>query len=136
MGDTLNKVISKKDQEEIKEFISTLLLLPQEDKAVLLSNAYALRVRRDIERAREKWKKLASRSAPQATKTDSMNKKNCRKCREVGKWKQQKNPADITSAGFLLYRMVFMICWKGFFYFIQRVDKSKNSFNLIVIHFF
>lgn len=54
MGDTLNKVISKKDQEEIKEFISTLLLLPQEDKAVLLSNAYALRVRRDIERAREK----------------------------------------------------------------------------------
>ncbi len=54
MGDTLDKVISKEDQEEIKEFISTLLLLPQEDRAVLLSNANAFRVRRDIERARGK----------------------------------------------------------------------------------
>lgn len=54
VGDTLEKIISKEDQEEIKEFISTLLLLPQEDRAVLLSNANAFRVRRDIERARGK----------------------------------------------------------------------------------
>ena len=56
MGDTLDKVISKEDQEEIKEFISTLLLLPKEDRAVLLSNANAFRVRQDIERARDSQK--------------------------------------------------------------------------------
>lgn len=45
-------ILSDSDQEEIKEFISTLLLLPKEDRAILLSNANAFRVRNDIERAR------------------------------------------------------------------------------------
>lgn len=55
----LDMVMVKEEQEEIKEFVSTLLLLPKEDRAILLSNANALRVRRDIERARgkdgERW---------------------------------------------------------------------------------
>lgn len=54
MGDTLDKVISKEEQEEIKEFVSAIVLLSKEDRAVLLSNANAFRVRRDIERARGK----------------------------------------------------------------------------------
>lgn len=52
MDDTLDITIPTDEQEEIKEFVSTLLLLPKEDRAVLLSNANAFRVRRDIERAR------------------------------------------------------------------------------------
>ena len=32
MEDLLGTIISKKEQEEIKEFVSTLLLLPKEDK--------------------------------------------------------------------------------------------------------
>lgn len=51
--DVLDMVIPNSEQEEIKEFISTLLLLPKEDRAVLLSNANAFRVRRDIEKAKE-----------------------------------------------------------------------------------
>lgn len=53
VADVLNMVIPNEEQEEIKEFISTLLLLPKEDRAVLLSNANAFRVRRDIEKAKE-----------------------------------------------------------------------------------
>ena len=49
-GDVLEMAIPKEEQEEIKEFISTLLVLPKE--AVLLSNANAFRVRRDIEKAK------------------------------------------------------------------------------------
>lgn len=51
-GDVLEMTIPKEEQEEIKEFISTLLVLPKEDRAVLLSNANAFRVRRDIEKAK------------------------------------------------------------------------------------
>lgn len=50
----LNGVLSEKDSEEIKEFVSVLLLLPAEDRAILLSNANAFKARRDIEKAREK----------------------------------------------------------------------------------
>lgn len=53
MTDLLEMTIPKEEQEEIKEFVATLLLLPKEDRAVLLSNANAFKVRRDIERARE-----------------------------------------------------------------------------------
>ena len=53
MAELFELEIPEKEQEEVKEFISTLLLLPKEDRAVLLSNANALKVRRDIERARE-----------------------------------------------------------------------------------
>ena len=54
MENLLEMTLSKEEQEEIKEFISTLLLLPKEDRAILLSNANAFKVRRDIERARRK----------------------------------------------------------------------------------
>lgn len=53
MEDVLGMVIPKDEQEEIKEFVSTLLLLPKEDRAILLSNANAFKVRRDIERAKK-----------------------------------------------------------------------------------
>ncbi|MCI8719091.1 MAG: hypothetical protein HFH64_13290 [Lachnospiraceae bacterium] len=52
MVDLLEMTISKDEQEEIKEFISILLLLSQEDRAILLSNANAFKVRGDIEKAR------------------------------------------------------------------------------------
>lgn len=48
MEDLLKTTIPKDEQEEIKEFISIILLLPKEDRAVLLSNAYALKVRMAI----------------------------------------------------------------------------------------
>lgn len=51
MKDILEMAVPKDEQEEIKEFISTLILLPKEDRAVLLSNANAFKVRRDIEKA-------------------------------------------------------------------------------------
>ena len=53
MVDTTSKlIISEEEQKEIKEFISVLVLLPKEDRAVLLSNANALKTRNDIEKAR------------------------------------------------------------------------------------
>lgn len=52
MVDLLEMTISKDDQEEIKEFISLILLLSKEDRAILLSNANAFKVRKDIEKAR------------------------------------------------------------------------------------
>lgn len=51
---SLEIMISKEEQEEIKEFVSMLLLLSKEDRAVLLSNAYAFKVRKDIENARKR----------------------------------------------------------------------------------
>ena len=63
MADVLGMIVPQNEQEEIKEFVSTLLLLPKEDRAILLSNANAFKVRRDIERARKwgerrKWQKI------------------------------------------------------------------------------
>lgn len=55
MTDLLGMTMPKDEQEEIKEFVSTLILLPTEDRAVLLSNANAFKVRRDIEKARGKY---------------------------------------------------------------------------------
>lgn len=52
MEDILKMVVPQNEQEEIREFLSTILLLPKEDRAILLSNANAFKVRRDIERAR------------------------------------------------------------------------------------
>lgn len=52
MKDLLDMKISKNEQEEIKEFISTLLLLPKEDRAMLLFSANAFKVRSDIEKAK------------------------------------------------------------------------------------
>ena len=50
----VSEVLSGEDIEEIKEFVSILLLLPAEDRAILLSNANAFKTRRDIEKARER----------------------------------------------------------------------------------
>ena len=53
MADILENALPEDEQEEIKEFVSILLLLSKEDRTVLLSNASALKLRRDIERARK-----------------------------------------------------------------------------------
>lgn len=53
MAEVLEMLIPKDEQEEIKEFVSTILLLPKEDRAILLSNANAFKVRRDIEKAKK-----------------------------------------------------------------------------------
>lgn len=52
-NDVLGMVVPQEEQDEIKEFVATLLVLPKEDRAILLSNANAFKVRRDIEKARE-----------------------------------------------------------------------------------
>lgn len=52
MANTLDITIPKEEQEEIQKLVSIWVLLPKEDRAVLLSNANAFRVRNDIERAR------------------------------------------------------------------------------------
>lgn len=52
MPDLLEMTIPKEEREEIKEFVAILLLLTKEDRAVLLSNANAFKVRGDIEKAR------------------------------------------------------------------------------------
>lgn len=53
MADLFKTNISQEEQKEIKEFISTLISLPKEDRAVLLSNANAFRVRSDIEKSKK-----------------------------------------------------------------------------------
>lgn len=53
MSNVLDVVVPQDEQDEIKEFVSTILLLPKEDRAILLSNANALKVRRDIEKAKQ-----------------------------------------------------------------------------------
>lgn len=52
MDNVLDSKMTKEEKKEIKEFVSILLLLSEEDRAVLLSNANAFRVRRDVERAK------------------------------------------------------------------------------------
>ena len=52
--DLLEMAIPKEEQDEIREFISVLLVLPKEDRAILLSNANAFKVRKDIEKAKRK----------------------------------------------------------------------------------
>ncbi len=53
MSNLLETILTKDEKEEIKEIISTLILLPKEDRLILLSNANAFKVRRDIEKARK-----------------------------------------------------------------------------------
>lgn len=52
MEDLLEMSVPKDEQKEVKEFVTTLLMLSKEDRAILLSNANAFKVRMDIERAR------------------------------------------------------------------------------------
>lgn len=58
MLDLLNAEISKSEQEEIKEFVLTLLLLSPKDRVILLSNANTLKTRRDLEKAEREKKKI------------------------------------------------------------------------------
>lgn len=60
MANSLNAILSKDESEEIKELVSVFILLSKEDRAVLLSNANAFKVRRDIEKARAAEQKGAS----------------------------------------------------------------------------
>lgn len=53
MPEVLERVIPEEEKEEIKEFLSVVLVLPKEDRAVLLANANAFRVRSDIERIKK-----------------------------------------------------------------------------------
>ena len=52
MNNGPNAEISKEVQEEVQELVSKAVLLPKEDRAILLSNASVLKVRCDIERAK------------------------------------------------------------------------------------
>lgn len=52
MTDLLEMNVPKDEQKEVKEFVTTLLMLSKEDRAILLSNANAFKVRMDIEKAR------------------------------------------------------------------------------------
>ena len=54
MSDILENVMTEEEREEIKELISTIILLPKEDRAILLSNANALKTRLEIEPARSR----------------------------------------------------------------------------------
>ncbi len=62
MADLPATEIPEKEQEEIREFAAILRLLPKEDRAVLLSNANALKLRKDIARAENNGADGRSRS--------------------------------------------------------------------------
>lgn len=53
MTETTEKSITEDEKEEINKIASMLITLPREDRAVILSNANILKVRNDLERARE-----------------------------------------------------------------------------------
>lgn len=50
MADSLEMVLPAAEKEEIKEFVSILLVLSKEDRAILLSNANAFKVRMELEK--------------------------------------------------------------------------------------
>lgn len=50
MKELLGKVIAPEEQNELKELISILIILPKEDRALLLSNAMAFKTRMEIEK--------------------------------------------------------------------------------------
>lgn len=63
MTNLLEMAIPENEQEEIKEFISTLLLLPKEDRAMLLFSANAFKVRSDIEKAKGSQNKVKRKAS-------------------------------------------------------------------------
>lgn len=50
MPDILDVTIPEDDQGELQELVSMWAFIPKEDRAVLLSNANAFRVRSDIDK--------------------------------------------------------------------------------------
>ena len=53
MKRTFDGVISKKEQQEIRELVSILLVLPESDRMLIASNVNILKSRQDIEKARK-----------------------------------------------------------------------------------
>lgn len=49
MADVLEMVIPADEQEDVKEMIAIMAILPKEDRAILLSNANAFKALRAIE---------------------------------------------------------------------------------------
>lgn len=49
----IDVIVSKEEQDEIKEIISLFILLSKEDRAILLSIAGAFKVRRDMEKSKK-----------------------------------------------------------------------------------
>lgn len=58
MQKVLDKTVPKEDAEEIKEFVSAILPLSTEDRAVLLMSANVLRTRQEIEKRMELKKEV------------------------------------------------------------------------------
>lgn len=58
MYNVLDKTVPKEDEEEIKEFVSAILPLSTEDRAVLLLSANTLRTRQEIEKRMESKKEV------------------------------------------------------------------------------
>ena len=50
MDDVIDKVLSDEEKADIKELVATLLLLPREDRVILLANANAFKVRNELEK--------------------------------------------------------------------------------------
>lgn len=53
MATTVKENTVTNEQAEINELISALIILPREDRAVLLANANVLLARREIEKTRK-----------------------------------------------------------------------------------
>lgn len=75
--DGLDTIFTQKEADEIKEFVSTIMVLPKEDRAILLANANVLKTRRVLEqeanrgsihvniqnvKEEEKWKNCITKS--------------------------------------------------------------------------
>lgn len=54
MGNILETMLPEEQKKEIKEMASIMMVLSVEDRAILLANANALKVRSDIEKAKSK----------------------------------------------------------------------------------
>lgn len=53
MISTFESIVPKYEQEEIREIVSSLLLLSESDRALILSNVNILKARMDLEKVRE-----------------------------------------------------------------------------------
>ena len=53
MANVLDIVLSEEDKTEIKDMVLTLLVLPKEDRTILMSNAQILKARYELAKARK-----------------------------------------------------------------------------------
>lgn len=54
MTSELDKTIAQEEQDEINQIVALFVSLPKADRAVLLANANAFRVRAEIEKEKQK----------------------------------------------------------------------------------